>query len=331
VDYGFGVLKLIENKNKLDVSLLKMRQSLIFLLLPFFFLSGIFIFGDTASFNDKATPKVYLNHFFLIIDSSTYKDIVESDFIKNDFAHFEERITIVNNDESYTGAYIYGDNTYFEFFDESNSQGFMPPGLTSGMAFGVEKKDEINIIQKKLKAYKNAIIALRTRELDGIQIPWFTMSAVFYGNTAPDIMTWVMEYHEDFLKKWHPDLDPSSPGIARNHILKRYAAKIAKPDLPKDKIFKDVMEVNLSLNPKDIEVLKGELSVFAYTFSKEGNKEICTGPDVKIIIDSIDSGVGKITGIKMSTHHTRNKEVSFSFGNNSLLIIHADNTATWKF
>lgn len=83
---------------------------------------------------------------------------------------------------------------------------------------------------------KNAIIALRTRELDGIQIPWFAMSAVFYGNTAPDIMTWVMEYHEDFLK-----------------------------------------------------------------------------------------------GIKMSTHHTRNKEVSFSFGNNSLLIIHADNTATWKF
>ena len=207
----------------------------------------------------------------------------------------------------------------------------MPTGLTSSMAFGVEKKDEIKIIQKKLKDHKNGYMALRTRELDGAHIPWFSMSAVFYGKTEPDIMTWVMEYHEDFLKKWHPDLAPSSPGIKRNHILKRYAAKITKPDLPKDKIFKDVIEVNLNLNQKDLAMLAGELSVFEYKFSNEGNKTICTGSDVKIIIDIIDSGKGKITGIKMSCHSNRYKEETFAFGERSQLVLHADNTATWKF
>jgi hypothetical protein len=48
---------------------------------------------------------------------------------------------------------------------------------------------------------KNAIIALRTRELDGIQIPWFAMSAVFYGNTAPDIMTLVADQNLDRLNR----------------------------------------------------------------------------------------------------------------------------------
>jgi hypothetical protein len=56
---------------------------------------------------------------------------------KKEFAHFEERTTVVENNESYSGAYIYGKNTYFEFFDKSESEDFMPPGLTSGMAFGI--------------------------------------------------------------------------------------------------------------------------------------------------------------------------------------------------
>ena len=207
----------------------------------------------------------------------------------------------------------------------------MPTGLTSGMAFGVEKKDELKIIQKKLKDYKNAYIVLRNRELDEIQIPWFFMSAVFYGKTAPDIMTWVMEYHEDFLKKWHSDLAPSPPGIMRRDILARYAAKIAKPDSPKSKILKDVVQINLDLNKRDLEMLKGELAVFQFVFSQEGNKIICTGPDVRFVVTLIDSGKGKITGIKMSCHSNRYKEETFAFGERSQLVLHADNTATWKF
>jgi hypothetical protein len=256
---------------------------------------------------------------------------MDSEFIKNDFAHFEKRTTVANNNESYTGIYVYGENTYFEFFDESGSKNFVPRGLTSGMTFGVEKKDEFKVIQQRFKEYKNGIYALRSRELNGVQIPWFFITAVFYGKTAPDIMTWVMEYHEDFLKKWHPDLVPSSSGITRKDILMRYKARITKPDLPEDRIIKDIIEVKLRLNPNDIEVLKDELAIFNYTFFQKGNKEICIGPDIRIIIDPINKGVGKVTGIKMSTHSNRKAGTSFSFGEKSRLIFHPNNTATWTF
>lgn len=308
-----------------------MRHFFFALVLTLFIFSGLNSIGSTTLPEEEPIPKVFLNHFFLMVDSQTYQDIVESDFIKNEFAHFEERTTVINNNESYTGTYVYGDNTYFEFFDESKSQESSTMGLTSAIAFGVDKKDEIKVIQKKLKDYKNAFIALRTRELDGVQIPWFSMSAVFYGKTQPDIMTWVMEYHEDFLKMWYPDLDPSPTGIARNQILKRYAAKIEMPDPPKDKILKDVIEVNLNLNQQDLAVLTGELSVLEYKFSHEGNKTIGTGPEVRIIINVIEEGQGRITGIKMSCHPHRHKKGSFRFGEKSRLVLHADNTATWTF
>lgn len=308
-----------------------MRQFLSAPILLISIFCGTYILGRASVSVEKPTPKVYLNHFFLMLESQVYKDIVESEFIKKEFAHFEERTTIVNNNQSYSGAYIYGENTYFEFFDESKSQDSSTAGLTSAIAFGVEKKDEIKTIQKILKDYKNAYMALRTRELDGVQIPWFTMSAVFYGKQAPDVMTWVMEYHEDFLKRWYPELLPVSPGIQRKDILKRYAAKIESPHLPRDKILKDVLEVYLKLNPEDLAVLKEELSVLGFAYSQEGNKTKCSGADVKIVIDSIDGGNGKITGIKMSCHSNQHKDKTFVFGKKSRLVLHEDKTATWTF
>jgi hypothetical protein len=291
---------------------------------------GAHIRGYAFLTDVEPAPKVYLNHFFRTVDSSTYKDIVGSDFIKNEFAHFEERTTVVNAGQSYSGAYIYGENTYFEFFDESQSQDASTMGLTSAIAFGVDKKDEIKIIQKKLKSYKNAPMAMRSREFEGIQIPWFTMAVVFHGKNMPDVMTWVMEYHEDFLKKWHPDLGPSTPGITRKHILQRYAAKTASPGLAKDKILKDVIQVNIQLKPEDLEIIKEELAVYGYAISHEGNKTSCSGPGVKIVIDPLESRKGKITGIKMSCHPHRYQGKSFQFGK-SRLVFHADNTATWIF
>ncbi len=306
-----------------------MRQSGLVLLFVLF--CGTVLSWRTVGLGEETSPKVYLNHFYLLLDSSTYKDIIESDFIKNTFAHFEERTTVVNDNTSYSGAYVYGENTYFEFFDESKSQDSMPQGSTSGMAFAVEKKDELKIIQKKLKAYKNAYYALRTREFEGAQIPWFCMTGVFYGETAPDIMTWVMEYHEDFLKKWHPDLAPSSAGITRKDVLARYAAKIAAPEQPRTKRLKDVIEIYLNLNQKDFEIVGGELSVLGYESSVKDNKKIYADPDIKFVIEIIDSGQGKITGIKMSLHPNRHKEETFIFGKKSRLTLHPDNTATWYF
>jgi hypothetical protein len=280
---------------------------------------------------EESLPKVFLNHFFLMIDAKTYKDIVTSDFIKNEFAHFEERTTVVNDNESYSGAYLYGENTYFEVFNEGNPPDGMPPGAISGMAFGVDRSGELKLVQARLKDYKNAMYVLRTREYQGTQVPWFFMSGVFYGKDQPQVFTWIMEYHPDFLKKWHPDLNSQAQTVQRKAILQRYAAKLSAPEAPRPKLFKDIIEMNLNVNEKDRDILKAEMSVYGYTFTETENTLICKGPSIRFVMNLIEGETGKITGIKMSLNPGQYQAKTYRFGESSRLILYDDNTTAWVF
>lgn len=274
-------------------------------------------------------PKVYLNHFFIDIDSATYKAIKESDFIKNEFAVFEERTTVANNDEFWTGVYLYGEETYFEFFDEAKE--LTPSDIKSGAAFSVDHKGEFQIVQQKLKEYLNAPFAMRTRKIDGKQVPWFRMVSVFYGEADRDIITWVMEYHEDYLRTVFPDLTSDSTGITRREYHRINAAKIATPEQIERKILKNVIEIHWSLTEADAEKLLGELKVFNYKIIQEGGQTICLGPDIKFIVNKLHEGKGGITAIKMSLRHDNYKRKTYRFGEKMQLTLHDDKTATWKF
>ena len=70
----------------------------------------------------ESMDPVYLNHFFLTLDSQTYKEINESSILKDEFAAFEQRTT-VRADMTYTGIYFYGTRTYFEFFEAGKNSG----------------------------------------------------------------------------------------------------------------------------------------------------------------------------------------------------------------
>jgi hypothetical protein len=78
---------------------------------------------------------VGLNHFFVVLGSESYQAIEASEFVTAEFSPFEYRAT-VRNDRSYAGLYFYGENTYFEIFDEKtrgpDSRGF------SMLALGVD-------------------------------------------------------------------------------------------------------------------------------------------------------------------------------------------------
>src|SRR5215211_6887011 len=99
--------------------------------------TAIFLLGSTSARqnNMKLSFPVYLNHFFITVDSATYKVIESNNFLRGQFAASEQRTT-VRTDKTYTGLYFYGTNTYFEFFDDSTS-GYKLGD--SGLAFGVDK------------------------------------------------------------------------------------------------------------------------------------------------------------------------------------------------
>src|SRR5688500_11025864 len=92
------------------------------------------------------SPPVSLNHFFVIVDSVIYIEIVASAFLRQEFA-VRERRTTVRTDTSYTALYFLGANTYFEFFDAADRHAAQFSG--SGVAFGVDESGGLHALAKE--------------------------------------------------------------------------------------------------------------------------------------------------------------------------------------
>src|SRR5687768_1865513 len=106
----------------------------------------IFLLGVLTPRQAKSKrPPVFLNHFYVVLDSATYKDIEQSAFLRREFAVTEQRTT-VRTDMTYTGFYFYGTNTYFEFFDVSTFSRF---GF-GGIALGVDQEGGLAAVAREL-------------------------------------------------------------------------------------------------------------------------------------------------------------------------------------
>src|SRR5438045_1439540 len=80
---------------------------------------------NTAQHTAPLPFPVALNHFYLTLDSATFRELQNSPFLRKEFAPCEERTT-VRKDTTYTGLYFYGINTYFEFFDVAQEKSRKP-------------------------------------------------------------------------------------------------------------------------------------------------------------------------------------------------------------
>src|SRR5690349_16886108 len=120
-----------------------------------------------TSAQDKR-PDVRLNHAFVVPDTETYEAIRNSEFVKQ-FAVWEERTTH-RKDITYTGFYLYGRHTYFEFLKPDDRT----PVGTSKIAFGVDRTGDLDLLQKRAEAagIKTEIKTI-TRSFNGKDVDWF--------------------------------------------------------------------------------------------------------------------------------------------------------------
>ena len=190
--------------------------------------------------------QVFLNHFYATVDSATYAAIEANDFLRNTFAVFEKRTTI-RRDRTYTGLYLYGDHTYFEFFEAGKEQSPTPVGI----AFGVEQS---GTLRKQAEGWQSSGIepSLQTitRQLDGADIPWF-VSLAPAPETPGVVRLWMMEYVPEFLERWHSEV-PTAKGIARSDVLTRYRAFLRKDS----KWMADVAQISVQVPFQEEQRLK---------------------------------------------------------------------------
>lgn len=271
-------------------------------------------------------PPVYLNHLLIFVDSVTYRAIAESDFLMQELAPAEERTTIdEENNASWTGCYYYGVRTYFEFMDPDATT-WKP---VDGIAFGVDEPEAAAVIRDRLARILQTDVRRypRTRRYEGRDISWFDMIE----HDRPDdaqMISWLMAYDPEFLRRWEPHLPPALGGVRREDILQRYRSRVENGD-SRNWYFKDITNVSVVLPENDGARLRKELAAFGYIVSGDGNTYTAAGPDISITVNPGDLSHTGIRTFTVSLNHEKKGNREYSFGPQCSLTFGDDLTATW--
>jgi hypothetical protein len=270
-------------------------------------------------------PQVFLNHFYVVLDSPTYKAVEEDAFLRRHFAVNEKRTT-TNADMTYTGLYFYGLNTYFEFFDIGNS----PKDCVgdSAIAFGVDQPGAIGVLQEKLGPSLEPNLKSVTRLYRGRQIPWFFMATSKNLPYESGLSCWVMEYHSEFLNNWNPQPQGTNRGISRKEILARYSGVLPPVD---EALLEDVVGLTVAVDASDKKNLVDLCLQLGYQIERKHNQNVVAlrGPDFRLLLIAAAENVRGIREIKMRTRNPSKRGKKHPLGQSTLTF--AASCAIWSF
>lgn len=261
---------------------------------------------------------VFLNHFFVTLDKPTFAAVQAQDWLRTAFGPFEARTT-QRSDTTYTGIYFYGRNTYFEFFEEGSEPGKVKGA--SGIAFGVETSGRAQELAPLLPDQ-----TLITRQVEGVQAPWFHSASPKGVKREDFFRSWVMEYHAEFLARWYPALPPENPSpLRRRAVLDRYVAKIGEWHHRNDFLLKDVNAIDIDLPAPTAAKFKAMLDGLNYQFTGH----TATGPEIRIAVTSNRPPHG-IRSVTFSLQRPVPSDFDLALGS-SKLTLSARGHAVWTF
>jgi hypothetical protein len=278
----------------------------------------------SARAEHEAPPAVPLNHCYRVLDSATYRAIEESGFLRREFAVVETRTT-VRADRTYTGLYLYGAHTYFEFFDVA--RGTMGEPGHSGLAFGVDEPGGLQRVEAQLGPESPMETVTITRQLGDRQVPWFLSMAPASAPSSA-LSLWFMEYHPEFLAGWRPEAGDGETGIRRDQVLRRYAATL--PHAPPHPSLQDVVGLTIALDLPARRFLAGLCRLLGYQSRADGESTLLEGPDFAL---RLVPETASARGIREMALRVRRAPIATTlpFGPRSLLSFPGDGTALWSF
>jgi hypothetical protein len=234
--------------------------------------AGLLCAFPSRSRGDDHLPIVYLNHFFVTLDATTYAAVRKSPEL-GVLASTEERTTKTNFGE-YSGFYLRGRHTFIELMQP------MPPPdeqlpRDSGIGLSVEEAGGLSRVVARLRsAFGDAVKQEpHTRNIDGHEIPWYTAAGLFRDTRMP-LVTWVQEIDPSYLAKRHPGVSIAQP-LAREQYLSW--------DFRPDRQLDDVVGLTVGLSEGDARELAAQLSSLGWSVHK-GQPIVATGPGCTITI-----------------------------------------------
>lgn len=269
--------------------------------------------------------QVFLNHFYLTLDSPTYDAIVQCNFLRNQFAPNEIRTTH-RTDRSYTGLYFYGEKTYFEFFDVTTETSRKVGD--SAIAFGLEQEGETTLLQERWIDSKRLTITRPTKE---IQVNWFEMLIPAGFSLESPIAIWTMEYSPTFLQKWNSqdatDELSKAEWMARKTVLSRYKSLIPPIENP---VLRNVIGLTLWANSTVYEAFKKFAEDFGYSKNAtETGFSFTDSDEVTYHIHLSNSDLYGITEVVFEVNSLPSQQ-AWKLGNSTLCFVE-EGKAIWSF
>ncbi len=217
-------------------------------------------------------PEIYLNHLYIVLDSNTYSHLSDSSFISGKFGNIKVNATTTTND-SWSGKYLFGKNSYFEFF---TAEGYKDATLGDcGFGFMTVQSNEIWEIKKNWKKNSDDSIETDTvmKMLSGISSPWFYSLSLLNNDSLLPFSTWLMENTPEELS----DVGFSAEEIKNGINWSTYSSRKTKAAFTKS--FNQIQSVTLLINKKEYDYLKKSL----LGFGLQQKKNIFFNTQIKIM------------------------------------------------
>ncbi|MFC4698969.1 DUF5829 family protein [Glaciecola siphonariae] len=221
--------------------------------------------------SQQISSPVAFNHMFHVLSPDDFAALKNSSFIQDTFAASEKRTTGADG-QQWTGLYLYGEQSYVEFFEPVGLKAVMSnaeEGL-SGIAFSVDFAGQLSTLSDKLEARYSVNAFTRNKTLENKEtIPWFDY--LFFSNDglSDDFLLthWVMEYKREYFDymKWG----------SSEHDITRKSYLADKSAARKNKVLKDFTGLHLCLNASELRYYRKWFKALEY---KEPEADMFIGP-----------------------------------------------------
>jgi hypothetical protein len=224
-------------------------------------------------------PPVFLNHFWIALDQTTYDALRTSSQVAALGAVKEQKV--VAGGQNWSGFYWTARQTSMEFFGAAALPDSTLVG-DCGIGLSVETQGGVAAVAERLRTvFRDRVdIDKQVRTTATGDVSWYTSTHLKEPQTTA---MWVMELDPGYLAAMHHEVAVKDP-------LSRRQEK--SWDYRPDQILDNVVGLTLALNEEKASELATQLRLFGWSVHRSRTGFLAVGPEVQIRVVPADARAG---------------------------------------
>jgi hypothetical protein len=288
------------------------------------------LYGQAASGSKQTTPVPGLSHAMVAVDSPTYAAILASRFLREELGALEVRTTAREGGRSYSGAYLYGRETYLEIQ-------VSPGGASDGLGqlyLGTDVEGDLHrVIDNLLTSGGGPVTYGMANRFRGAQaVPWFYSARILpppygvvgaVGGAESRFRLFLLEWHPQFLRGWFDNIPAESVSVSR-------AANLA-PQWKADRYLRDIVGITYALDEDEIAAAANRLTILGYKVTTRQDTTTAIAPELTVKLVPATRVHHGLVALHLTLERIKEGERIYRFGPRSELRFGNERDATWVF